>query len=75
MTSSSAGLERVAGELRVVGIEVQRHAAERGHHVAHPCHLALEDGEREPLHDAVHLEVERRAELDVCRRVAERHYA
>ena len=66
-------LERLGREPAVVGIEVQRHAAQRRHHVADPRHFLLEDEEREPLHDAVHLEVERRRELDVRRRVAERH--
>ena len=72
LTISRAASSGSAGNL-VVGIEVQRDAAQRRHHVPDPRHLSLEDEEREPLHDAVHLEVERRRELDVRRRVAERH--
>ena len=69
------GFERVAGKLRVVRVEVQRYPSERRHHVAYPRHLAPQDGECQPLHDAVHLEVEGSAELDIRRRITERNYA
>ena len=62
-------LHQVAGELRV---EVQRQAAQRRHHVAQLRLLARVHGEREPLHERVHLQVERRGELDIGRQVAER---
>ena len=65
--------ERVAVHVGMVGVVVQRDAAERRHHVAQPWPRARVHRGRKLLHERVDLEVELVGELDVRRAVAERH--
>src|ERR1041384_6050366 len=66
-------LEGVAVHVGMVRVVVQREAAERRHHVAHPRPRARMHRGRELLHELVHLEVKLVGKLDVSGAVVERH--
>jgi hypothetical protein len=65
-------LQRLAVQLGRIRIEMQRQAAQRRHHVAHPGQRALVHHRREALDHRVHLEIQLLGELDVRGAVSKR---